>query len=137
MLQFFFLGFLPKTYDSSVADIYSPSTTFQIEEVENATMRYRSSTEIIDSMLRSMMGSGATKTRVMYQAYLSYSQMKGYLDLLEGRKLIVYDLPSERYKVTEKGMAFMKAYDEISELIPSIEENTNKKTPVANGPFNY
>ena len=48
-------------------------------------MKYRSSTEIIDSMLRSIR-SGATKTHIMYRAYMSYSQLKEYLKLLEERQ---------------------------------------------------
>ena len=85
------------------------------------TMKYRSSTEIIDSMLRSIR-SGATKTHIMYRAYMSYSQLKEYLKLLEERQLIKYEQGSQLYMLTEKGLRFMNAYDKINELVPSISE---------------
>jgi predicted transcriptional regulator len=91
-------------------------------------MKYRSSTEIIDSMLRSIR-SGATKTHIMYRAYMSYSQLKEYLKLLEERQLIKYEVGSQLYVLTEKGLRFMNAYDKINELVPSINEG---KAPVEN-----
>ena len=84
-------------------------------------MKYRSSTEIIDSMLRSIR-SGATKTHIMYRAYMSYSQLKEYLKLLEERQLIKYEPGSSLYLLTEKGIRFMDAYDKINELLPSVNE---------------
>ncbi len=84
-------------------------------------MKYRSSTEIIDSMLRSIK-SGATKTHIMYRAYMSYSQLKEYLKLLEERQLIKYEPGSSLYVLTEKGLKFMNAYDKINELVPSTNE---------------
>jgi predicted transcriptional regulator len=99
-------------------------------------MKYRSSTEIMDSMLRSIR-SGATKTHIMYRAYMSYSQLKEYLKLLEERQLIKYEPGSQLYMLTEKGLRFMNAYDKINELVPSINEGKSlvdtreKEIPVA------
>ena len=84
-------------------------------------MKYRSSTEIIDSMLRSIR-SGATKTHIMYRAYMSYSQLKEYLKLLEERQLIKCEPGSQLYVLTEKGLKFMNAYEKINELVPSVNE---------------
>jgi len=85
-------------------------------------MKYRSSTEIIDSMLRSIR-SGATKTHIMYRAYMSYSQLKEYLKLLEERQLIRIEPGSQLYMLTEKGLKFMNAYEKINELVPSVNES--------------
>jgi predicted transcriptional regulator len=84
-------------------------------------MKYRSSTEIIDSMLRSI-GSGSTKTQIMYRSYLSFAQLKEYLKLLEERRLIAVDAPTMLYMLTEKGLQFMNAYDKIHELVHCAEE---------------
>lgn len=83
-------------------------------------MKYRSSTEIIDSMLRSI-GSGTTKTRIMYSAYLSYAQLSEYLGLLQDRDLVRYDEGARLYLITEKGLKFLNAYEEIEGLMPSAK----------------
>lgn len=100
-------------------------------------MKYRSSTEIIDTMLRSIR-SGSTKTQIMYRSYISYSQLKGYLNLLEQRKLIFFNAPAKYYTLTEKGLQFMNAYDRIHELVPNAEERdrTIQEAPVPEV-FNY
>ena len=73
-------------------------------------------------MLRSIR-SGATKTHIMYRAYMSYSQLKEYLKLMEERQLIKYEPESQLYVLTEKGLKFMNVYEKINELVPSINEN--------------
>ena len=83
-------------------------------------MKYRSRTEIIDTMLRSI-GSGATKTRLMYGAFLSYAQLKEYLTFLQNRNLIRYEQGTQLYTMTEKGLKFMNAFEEINELVPSAK----------------
>jgi predicted transcriptional regulator len=87
--------------------------------------KYRGSTELMDSILRSIK-SGATKTHIMYEAFLSYGQLKDYLRLLQERNLIKYEEDSRLYKITERGLRFMNAYDKISELVPSTEERNSQ-----------
>jgi predicted transcriptional regulator len=89
-------------------------------------MKYRSSTEIIDTILRSL-DSGATRTRIMYKAYLSYSQLKEYLALLQERQLLKYEEGSQIYTITEKGLRFMNAYDDIRELVSGTSDDTFQK----------
>jgi predicted transcriptional regulator len=84
-------------------------------------MKYRSNTEIIDTMLRSIK-SGATKTSIMYRAYMSYAQLKEYLKLLESRQMITFETESQLYHITEKGLRFMNAYEKINELVPSVTD---------------
>jgi predicted transcriptional regulator len=100
-------------------------------------MKYRSNTEIIDAMLRSIK-SGSTKTHIMYSAYMSYTQLQTYLALLEERKLIFFDATNSLYTLTEKGMRFMNAYDQIQELVPNaVERNRPSKESVAPEVVNY
>ncbi|MFI5421115.1 MAG: winged helix-turn-helix domain-containing protein [Nitrososphaerales archaeon] len=91
-------------------------------------MKYRGSTEIIDSILESIGNSGGTRTRIMYRAYLSYSQLKSYLALLENRSLVRFDENTNRFVLTEKGLKFRNAYGQISELVPNaVERNASSK----------
>ena len=79
-------------------------------------MKYRSLTEIIATMLESVR-SGSTKTKIMYKAYLSYNQLKEYLQFLQESNLIKYESGSQIYRITDKGFQFLRAYEEISGLV--------------------
>jgi len=61
--------------------------------------------------------TGATKTRIMYSAYLSYAQVKEYLSFLVERDLIRYEEGSGLFKLSERGMRLLEAYEGISEMI--------------------
>ncbi len=65
----------------------------------------------------------------MYKAYLSYSQLKEYLALLQERDLLKYEEGTQHYTITEKGLRFINAYDEIRELVSGgSEENFQKQS---------
>lgn len=81
-------------------------------------MKYRSRTEIVAMILQSAR-TGATKTKIMYRAFMSYTQVKEYLKFLQENNLIKYEASTQMYKATEKGIHFIHAYDEISDLISS------------------
>lgn len=79
-------------------------------------MKYRSRTDIIAMILQAAM-HGATKTRLMYSAYLSYAQLQEYLAFLTERKLISQEEGTQEYKLTEQGLRYLRVYDEISEIV--------------------
>lgn len=81
-------------------------------------MKYRSRSEIIASILRSVRG-GNTKTRIMYDAYLSYTQLKEYITHLEEINLIARNKTDNQYTLTENGQKFLAAYDQLLELVPA------------------
>jgi predicted transcriptional regulator len=68
-------------------------------------------------MLRSIK-SGVPRTHMMYRAFLSHSQLKEYLEILEKRGLVSYVESSQIIQISEKGVRYMNVYDELSELIP-------------------
>lgn len=85
-------------------------------------MKYRSRTEIVAMILEAANG-GATKTRIMYKAFLSYAQLREYLSVLIENNLLEYLEGSQNYKTTEKGLNFLKMHNEIGELLhTSIKE---------------
>jgi predicted transcriptional regulator len=79
-------------------------------------MKYRSRTEIVGNILDSANG-GASKTKIMYKAYLSYNQLKEYLSLLIENNLIEYLDGTRTFKTTEKGLNYLKMHNEIGELL--------------------
>lgn len=79
-------------------------------------MKYRSRTDIIAMILQASM-NGATKTRLMYSAYLSYAQVQEYLQYLTERRLIGFEEGTHVYTLTEQGLHFLRVYDEISEIV--------------------
>lgn len=85
-------------------------------------VKYRSRTEIVAMILEAANG-GATKTRIMYKAFLSYAQLREYLSVLIENNLLEYLEGSQNYKTTEKGLNFLKMHNEIGELLhTSIKE---------------
>ena len=87
-------------------------------------MKYRGRTEILGNILDAANG-GATKTKIMYQAFLSYGQLKGYLFVLVENNLIEYLDGTNKFKTTYKGLFFLKIHNEIGELLQqTTTENT-------------
>ena len=78
-------------------------------------MKYRSRSEIVGLPLDSANGGGATKTKLMYKAYLSFNQLKEYLTLLVENALIEYEEGMSTYRTTVKGIRLLKIQ---SEMVP-------------------
>jgi predicted transcriptional regulator len=79
-------------------------------------MKYRSRTDIASQLLEAANG-GASKTKIMYRAYLSFAQLRQYLTMLIESGLIEYQPNQREYKTTEKGLRFLKAYKEIGYMV--------------------
>ena len=60
-------------------------------------MKYRSRTEIVGNILDATNG-GATKTKIMYAAFLSYAQLKEYLSVLIENNLLEYSNGTQTYQ---------------------------------------
>ena len=81
-------------------------------------MKYRSRTEIVCNILDATNGGGgATKTKIMYAAFLSYGKLNEYLSILIENNLIEYSNGTQTFKTTEKGLNCLKMYREIGELL--------------------
>ena len=79
-------------------------------------MQYRSRTEIVSMMLDAA-NRGATKTKIMYSAFLSYTQLKEYLSVLIENNLLEYIEGARTFKTTEKGLNVLKIHREMTELL--------------------
>ena len=80
-------------------------------------MGYRSRTEIVCNILDAANVGGATKTKIMYTAFLSYAQLNEYFSILVKNNLIEYLDGTQTFKTTEKGLNYLIKYREIGELL--------------------
>ena len=87
-------------------------------------MKYRSRTEIVGNILDASNG-GATKTKIMYKAFLSYVQLKEYLSVLIENNLLEYIDGTHKFKTTEKGLNYLKMQNEMGELLQTTIKITN------------
>lgn len=86
---------------------------------------YRTRIEIIIEILKTANGGNATRTKIMYQSYLSYFQLKEYLPMLTERGLISYNSDTRTYKTTEKGLMLLEAYNVLVDLM--LKKKTQEK----------
>jgi len=79
----------------------------------------RSNIEIIADMLK-VGENGAGKTRIMYGANLSYSQIQKYLGFLVSQGFIdkiEVGNPAVTYKVTDSGLKLLNTINSIKEML--------------------
>jgi predicted transcriptional regulator len=80
-------------------------------------MKYRSRNHIISEILDAANGGNATKTKLMYKAYLSFGQIKEYLSVLTENDLLSLDAHTQTFKTTKRGLMFLKAYNQMHDMI--------------------
>jgi predicted transcriptional regulator len=80
------------------------------------TMKYRSRTELASNILEAANG-GATKTKIMYKAFLSYAQLKEYLAMLIQNGLMSHDVEGEMYRTTSNGFKFLESSRQMAGLL--------------------
>jgi predicted transcriptional regulator len=88
-------------------------------------MKYRSRFDIVGAMLLAAVG-GATKTRMMYEAFLSHTQVDEYIGFLLGKRLLSLAQDKKHYLPTEKGLRFLEMFAEIKDVV-TVENG--KDTP--------
>ena len=86
-------------------------------------IKYRSRADIVAAILRVVSERGATKTRIMYRAFLSSSQLKQYIRILLDNGLLATSEERSIYNITENGMRLLQLYHQLTEMM-------NKGNPV-------
>ncbi len=118
ILQTFYNSTVTQLYNTLLDCIYS-----HIAYYELIRMRYRSRTELASNILEAANG-GATKTKIMYRAFLSYAQLKEYLAMLTQNGLMAHDVEGEMYRTTSNGIKFLESSRQLGELLtPVASEN--------------
>jgi predicted transcriptional regulator len=72
--------------------------------------------EVVNDGSSSGGDEGVTRTKIMYKAFLSYAQLKEYLAILTHNGLLSFDVSTQTFKTTEKGLRFLKAYGQLDQL---------------------
>jgi predicted transcriptional regulator len=62
-------------------------------------------------------GDGATKNKLMYEVSLSPAQLNEYVMILSERDLLHYDRQTHTLRITEKGLRFLKTYNQMYDMI--------------------
>jgi predicted transcriptional regulator len=94
-------------------------------------MSSRSRTEIAIQILEAANGGsgsssgsddGSTKSEIMYKAFISHGQLEEYLMVLTESDLLRYDFLRHTFKTTEKGLRFLKTYNQMDKImkVPQI-----------------
>jgi len=86
--------------------------------------KYRHKLQIIADIL-SIVGKGARRTHVMYQANLSYRLLCRYLDIVKGAGLVNCE-NEDCYKLTPRGKEFLDKFDEYSTHWKHLEEQVSR-----------
>jgi predicted transcriptional regulator len=81
---------------------------------------YRNRTELASNILETANG-GATKTKIMYKAFLSYAQLKEYLAMLIQNDLMTQEIEGI-YRTTSKGIRFLETSRQLGGLLVPISQ---------------
>jgi UDP-N-acetyl-D-mannosaminuronic acid dehydrogenase len=73
-------------------------------------MQNRSKEEIISLILEAAK-SGATRTEIMYKAFLTHNQLDEYLDFLLENQMLEHHKGERIYKTTNEGLVFLKGIE--------------------------
>ena len=95
---------------------------FNVVDHSSIDISSRSRSEIVIQILEVVNakdGDGATKTEIMYKVFFSYVQLKEYLVVLIDSDLLHYVGETHTFKITEKGLRFLEAYNEIDPVLNS------------------
>lgn len=80
-------------------------------------MKTRSRTEIIGLVLQALEGEPLTRSKIMYQAMLGFSQATAYTSFLTERGLLSYVTLDKKYAITEKGRKFLSLFNKTNQLL--------------------
>jgi predicted transcriptional regulator len=93
-----------------------------VQTEKEAEFAVRGRLDIIADML-DLAKDGSKKTRIMYMCNLSFRQLGVYLGFLVKRGFLVLSDSEEEnarvFRTTEKGLAFLKAYQGLQAVISS------------------
>jgi predicted transcriptional regulator len=94
-------------------------------------IKHRTRTEILGQIVQvaNSRDEGISKTRIMYNASLTHTQLQEHLSTSIQYGLLEYLPATKTYKPTEKGMRFLKLLEKLQQqLTPTSIINSNSTT---------
>jgi predicted transcriptional regulator len=91
-------------------------------------LKIRSGPEIIGLILQAVEEEPLTRSKIMYQAMLNFSQVNYYTSLMIQPDLLNYSKLDRKYIITGKGRQFLALFNETSNLLTStttLEDDGN------------
>ena len=72
---------------------------------------------MIADILQTLVGRESTRTRIMYGAFLSFSQANDFLQYLIERDLVTFDRRTRHYAITARGRDLLDRAESMSNLV--------------------
>ena len=91
-------------------------------------MKTRDRTEIIGLILQALEGEPLTRSKIMYQSMLNFTQAADYTSfLLIQQELLSYSKLDRKYIITDKGRQFLALFTQTSKLLTAttLEDDGN------------
>jgi predicted transcriptional regulator len=80
-------------------------------------LKTRDRPEIIGLILQAVEAEPLTRSKIMYQLMLNFTQVTDYLSLLIQQELMSYSKLDRKYIITDKGRQFLALFNETSKLL--------------------
>ncbi len=89
------------------------------------SLKTRDRTAIIGLILQAVEGEPLTRSKIMYQAMLNFTQVTGYTAFLVQERLLRYMMGGRKYAITDKGRQFLTLFNETSKLLVTLNDDYN------------
>ena len=109
--------------------IFSRNTIYHHPLIVPRTMKKRDRINIIRLILEASNEPDypIQMTKIMYKVLVNHPQLQQYWTVLTESNLLSYDVDTQKFKTTEKGLKFLKAYNEAGKLIEANTSTTRTK----------
>ncbi len=86
------------------------------------SLKTRDRTEIIGLILQALEGEPLTRSKIMYQSMVNFTQVRGYTAFLVQEGLLRYLTLDRKYIITDKGRQFLALFNETSKLLTALSD---------------
>jgi predicted transcriptional regulator len=98
-------------------------------------MQKRQKDEILRDIL-DICNGGSQMSKIMFQGYLSHSQVKGYLNHLIANGFIQKDDIDKMYITTSKGLQYLEVVSKMRDMLPVATKRAASKEQLVS-PFGF